>query len=153
MSLSATGSELMDKEEDIITKYVVISSDSVLPIDAALKVYGSEQEITIKETCFGIMVSGPRVAVNRVVDEVRGLDKNHIFVKERGYLAGDERRCRASRGGGARPGFYYLKEEVDMLPIIGDALDNYDKHVPLKKTQHKQKIEVKKLKDIIESNL
>jgi putative methanogenesis marker protein 6 len=153
MSSNAIGRGLMDNQEDIITKYVVISSDSVLPIDAALKVYGSEQEITIKETCFGTMVSGPRDAVNKVVDEVRNMDKNHIFVKERGYLAGDERRCRSPRGGGARPGFYYLKEEVEMLPMIGDALDDYDKHVPLKKISHEQKIEVKKLKDIIESNL
>lgn len=141
------------KDDDIITKYVVISSDSVLPIDAALKVYGSEQDITIKETCFGTMVTGPRAAVNKVVDEVRSMDKNHIFVKERGYLAGDERRCRSSRGGGARPGFYYLKEEVELLPTIGDALDDYDKNVKIKTPVHAQKLNVKKLKEIAETNV
>jgi putative methanogenesis marker protein 6 len=153
MSLNATGSELMDSEEDVITKIVVISSDSVLPIDAAMKVYQSETAITIKETCFGTMVVGPRNAVERVVNELRAMDRNHVFVKERGFRPGDERRCRAVRGGGPRPGFHYLREEVQMLPMIGKALDAYDKHVPLAEIHRAKKIEVKKLKDIIESNI
>lgn len=140
---------MSDREDDVITKLVVISSDSVLPIDAAMKVYGSETSIVIKETCFGTMVTGPREAVNRVVKEVVDLDKNHIFVKERGFPPGDERRCRASRGGGPRPGFHYLREEVQMLPTIGKALDDYEKRIPLKKTGKKKKLEVEKLEDII----
>ena len=143
----------MNNEEDVITKIVVISSDSVLPIDAAMKVYESETSITIKETCFGTMVTGPRTAVDKVVDELRAMDRNHIFVKERGFHPGDERRCRAVRGGGPRPGFHYLREEVQMLPMIGKALDAYDKHVPPAEIHRAEKIEVKKLKEIIESNL
>ncbi|MBN2110284.1 MAG: methanogenesis marker 6 protein [Methanosarcinaceae archaeon] len=138
-------------DDDIITKLVVISSDSVLPIDAAMKVYESETSIVIKETCFGTMVTGPREAVNRVVEELVDLDRNHIFVKERGFPPGDERRCRASRGGGPRPGFHYLREEVRTLPMIGRALDDYDKKVPLKEVAHKKKLDVKKLAEIIES--
>jgi putative methanogenesis marker protein 6 len=141
------------EEDDVITKLVVISSDSVLPIDAAMKIYESETSIVIKETCFGTMVTGPREAVNRVVKEVVDLDKNHIFVKERGFPPGDERRCRASRGGGPRPGFHYLREEVQMLPTIGKALDDYEKKIPLKETGNKKKLEVKQLEDIIESAL
>jgi len=141
------------EEDDVITKLVVISSDSVLPIDAAMKIYESETSIVIKETCFGTMVTGPREAVNRVVKEVVDLDKNHIFVKERGFPPGDERRCRASRGGGPRPGFHYLREEVQMLPTIGKALDDYEKKIPLKETGKKKKLEVKQLEDIIESVL
>ncbi|WP_406655779.1 methanogenesis marker 6 protein [Methanolobus sp. ZRKC2] len=140
-----------ENEEDVITKLVVISSDSVLPIDAAMKIYESETSIVIKETCFGTMVTGPREAVNRVVQEVINLDKNHIFVKERGFPPGDERRCRASRGGGPRPGFHYLREEIQTLPMIGRALDDYDKEVPLKETTNKKKLEVEKLEEIIES--
>lgn len=143
----------MDNGKDEITKIVVISSDSVLPIDAAMKVYESETAITIKETCFGTMVTGPRSAVNRVVNELRSMDKNHIFVKERGFHPGDERRCRAVRGGGPRPGFHYLREEVQMLPMIGKALDAYDKQVPHLEIHRAEKIEVKKLKNIIESNI
>jgi putative methanogenesis marker protein 6 len=143
----------MDNGKDEMTKIVVISSDSVLPIDAAMKVYESETAITIKETCFGTMVTGPRIAVDRVVNELRSMDRNHIFVKERGFHPGDERRCRAVRGGGPRPGFHYLREEVQMLPMIGKALDAYDKQVPLPEIQRAEKIELKKLKDIIESNI
>lgn len=153
MSSSVTGRGAMSNEEDVITKIVVISSDSVLPIDAAMKVYESETSITIKETCFGTMVTGPRTAVDKVVDELRAMDRNHIFVKERGFHPGDERRCRSVRGGGPRPGFHYLREEVQMLPMIGKALDAYDKHVSPAEIHRAEKIEVKKLKEIIESNL
>lgn len=139
--------------DDVITKLVVLGSDSVLPIDAALKIYESKTGIVIKETCFGTMVTGPRADVNQVVKEVVALDKNHIFVKERGFPPGDDRRCRASRGGGSRPGFYFMQEEASMLPIIGKALDKYDKNIPLKEVEHKKKMKVGQLKNIIESTL
>lgn len=144
---------MSDNGDDVITKLVVIGSDSVLPIDAALKIYESETGIVIKETCFGTMVTGPRSTVNKVVQDVVSLDKNHIFVKERGFPPGDDRRCRASRGGGSRPGFYFMQEEAGMLPIIGKALDKYDKNLPLKEVKHKKKMDVNELNDIIESTL
>ncbi len=140
-------------EDGTITKLVVISSDSVLPIDAALEVYESEIEITIKETCFGTMVTGPEDAVNKVVEKVVALDKNHIFVKERGFPPGDDRRCRAGRGGGPRPGFHFLRNEIGLLPIIGKALDDFDNNVPLEKVVRPEKLKVSNLKDIIESEL
>ncbi|MBW6470373.1 MAG: methanogenesis marker 6 protein [Methanosarcinaceae archaeon] len=140
-------------EDGTITKLVVISSDSVLPIDAALEVYESEIDITIKETCFGTMVTGPEDAVNKVVEKVVALDKNHIFVKERGFPPGDDRRCRAGRGGGPRPGFHFLRNEIGILPIIGKALDDYDNNVPLEKVVRPEKLKVSILKDIIESEL
>lgn len=140
-------------EDGTLTKLVVISSDSILPIDAALKIYESEIEITIKETCFGTMVTGPEDAVNRVVKEVVKLDKNHIFVKERGFPPGDDRRCRAGRGGGPRPGFHFLRNEIGILPIIGKALDDFDNNVPLEKVVRPGKLKVSNLKDIIKSEL
>ncbi len=140
-------------EDGTLTKLVVISSDSILPIDAALKIYESEIEITIKETCFGTMVTGPEDVVNRVVKEVVKLDKNHIFVKERGFPPGDDRRCRAGRGGGPRPGFHFLRNEIGILPIIGKALDDFDNNVPLEKVVRPEKLKVSNLKDIIKSEL
>ena len=140
-----------DNEDDVITKLVVLGSDSVLPIDAALKIYESKTGIVIKETCFGTMVTGSRADVNQVVKEVVALDKNHIFVKERGFPPGDDRRCRASRGGGTRPGFYFMQEEAGMLPIIGKALDNYEKGLPAKEVERKKRMKASQLKDIIES--
>lgn len=136
-----------------ITKIIVISSDSMLlPTDVALKIHESSTDITIKETCFGTMVTGPRDSVEKVVDEVVALDKNHIFVKDRGFAPGDERRCRAVRGGGPRPGFHMLRQEVEMLPMIGRALDDYDRKVPLEETQRPKKLKLSKLKEIIESD-
>lgn len=143
----------MTHEDGTLTKLVVISSDSILPIDAALEIYESEIDITIKETCFGTMVTGPEDAVNRVVKEVVKLDKNHIFVKERGFPPGDDRRCRAGRGGGPRPGFHFLRNEIGILPIIGKALDDYDNNVPLEEVVRPEKLKVSNLKDIIESEL
>lgn len=140
-------------EDGTLTKLVVISSDSILPIDAALEIYESETDITIKETCFGTMVTGPEDAVNKVVSEVVKLDRNHIFVKERGFPPGDDRRCRAGRGGGPRPGFHFLRNEIGLLPSIGKALDDYDNNVPLEKVVYPEKIKVSRLKDIIESEL
>ena len=136
-----------------ITKIIVISSDSmVLPTDVALKIHESSTDITIKETCFGTMVTGPKDSVDKVVDDVVALDKNHIFVKDRGFAPGDERRCRAVRGGGPRPGFHMLRQEVEMLPMIGRALDDYDRDVPLEETQRPKKLKLSKLKEIIESD-
>ena len=140
-------------EQKTITKLVVIASDWVLPTDAAMKIYESETEVTVKETCFGLMINGPVDAVNRAVEEIVSMDRNHIFVKERGFPPGDERRCRAVRGGGPRPGYYFLREEVNMLPTIGKALEDYEKGVTLKKTKKPKKLEASKLKDIIESNV
>ncbi|HJH31940.1 MAG TPA: methanogenesis marker 6 protein [Methanosarcinaceae archaeon] len=140
-------------EDGTITKLVVISSDSILPIDAALEIYGSEIDITIKETCFGTMVTGPEDVVNKVVSNVVNLDRNHIFVKERGFPPGDDRRCRAGRGGGPRPGFHFLRNEIGILPIIGKALDDYENNVPLEKVVQPEKLKVSQLKDIIESEL
>ncbi|MBP2030641.1 putative methanogenesis marker protein 6 [Methanohalophilus levihalophilus] len=144
---------MAENAEDNLTKIVVIDSESVLPSDAAMQIYASETDITIKETCFGTMVTGPREAVERVVEEVRSLDRNHIFVKERGFKPGDERRCRASRGGGPRPGFHYLRQEVQMLPTIGQALDDYEKGKEIEKPKSIGKLSVSKLKEISESEL
>jgi len=107
--------------EDKITKMVVIS-DTELPSDVAINAYKVSSDVTIKETCYGLMVTGKREEVDRVVNEVRKINPSKIFVKERGFPPGDARRCRANRGGGPRPGFHQLKNEIDMLPDIGKGL-------------------------------
>ena len=107
--------------EDKITKMVVIS-DTELPSDVAINAYKVSSDVTIKETCYGLMVTGRRDEVDKVVNEVRKINPSKIFVKERGFPPGDARRCRANRGGGPRPGFHQLKNEIDMLPDIGKGL-------------------------------
>ncbi|AKB23906.1 putative methanogenesis marker protein 6 [Methanosarcina sp. MTP4] len=145
---------MTDVKQEEITKVIVISSDKVLPVDAAMKIYESEFPVTVKETCFGLIVTGPAEDVLMVTEEIRKLDKNHIFVKDRGFPAGDERRCRASRGGGPRPGFHFLREEVRMLPAIGTALDELEVKEPLKKSRGKKdKLKVSELEKIIEAEI
>lgn len=116
--------------DDIITRIIVVNSENVLPSDVAMKIYHSKADVTVKESCFGIMVEGPRRFVEKVVDEVVSMDPNHIFVKERGFSPGDERRCRAVRGGGPRPGFHFLREEINILPLISKGLEAYEKGIP-----------------------
>ncbi len=107
--------------DDVITKMVVIA-DTELPSDIAISAYKVSSDVTIKETCYGLMVTGKRGEVDKVVNEVRKISPTKIFVKERGFPPGDSRRCRANRGGGPRPGFHQLKNEIDLLPDIGKGL-------------------------------
>ena len=141
-------------KQNEITKYIVISSDIVLPADAAMKIYESEFPVIVKETCFGLIVTGPEEDVLAVVEKIQQMDKNHIFIKERGFPAGDERRCRAGRGGGPRPGFHFLREEVKMLPAIGAALDELEANESVKeKRKEKSRLKVSDLEKLIEEEL
>lgn len=111
----------MAADEDQITKMVVIS-DSLLPAEVAISAYKITGDVSIKETCYGLMVTGKRSEVDRLVNELRNENPHKIFIKERGYAPGDKRRCRADRGGGPRPGFHQLKYELDILPDIAKGL-------------------------------
>ncbi|UEC42702.1 MAG: hypothetical protein METHAR1v1_810003 [Methanothrix sp.] len=107
------------------TKYVVTSQDSdVLPSDIALRIYEIGREINVKETCFGVIIDGEEEDISATVEEVRKMDENNIFIKDRGFPPGDPRRCRAHRGGGARPGFYMMERESDILPLISRGLES-----------------------------
>jgi len=145
---------MTERKKEEITKYIVISSEKVLPADAAMKIYESEFPVKVKETCFGLIVTGLKEDVIAVVEKIRQLDNNHIFIKARGFPAGDESRCRATRGGGPRPGFHFLREEVEMLPAIGAALDELEAKESVKKKQkEKSRIKVSELEKIIEAEL
>jgi putative methanogenesis marker protein 6 len=120
-------------EDEKITKMVVIS-DGELPSEIAIYAYKVSSDAVIKETCYGLMVTGNRQEVDKIVNEVRKINPSKIFVKERGFPPGDARRCRANRGGGPRPGFHQLKEEIDMLPDISKGLvlvERGSKPIPL----------------------
>lgn len=103
--------KMTETKNEKVTKYIVISSDKVLPSDAAMKIYESEFSVTVKETCFGLIVTGPKEEVQTVIERIRQLDKNHIFIKDRGFPAGDERRCRATLGGGNGRDFISLEKK------------------------------------------
>ncbi|CAG1004457.1 MAG: hypothetical protein MPEBLZ_02251 [Candidatus Methanoperedens nitroreducens] len=132
-----------------ITKMIVINSSKLLPSDVAMKLYETKDDIIVKETCFGIMVSGERAILDPLLANIRKLDPYGIFIKERGFAPGEPFRCRATRRGGARPGFHNLETEDKILPHIAAALKALDRgDIPGPKKQTK-KLDIDKLKAII----
>ena len=138
---------------DSITKMVVINSKKVLPSDVVIKLYESKSDVMIKETCFGVMVSGERSEVDTLLSSIRKMDPYGIFIKERGFAPGDQNRCRATRRGGARPGFHMLETEDKILPHIASALKALDRgEVPARKKE-KKKLDIEKFKQIINAEV
>ncbi|MDM7940787.1 MAG: methanogenesis marker 6 protein [Methanothrix sp.] len=135
-----------------VTKYVITSSESdILPSDIAMKIYGSKYDVSVKETCFGVMVSGEEEVVNALVKDIRALDPAGIFIKDRGFPPGDPRRCRGHRGGGARPGFYMIESESKMLPMISRALASSGEVLPI--PEKKKPLLPSRLEEIIKEDL
>jgi putative methanogenesis marker protein 6 len=109
-----------------VTKYMVVESFEVTPADLALRAYEISQGVMIKETCFGIVINGKEKEVARIITELRKLDPEHIFVKDRGFPPGDPRRCRANLGG-ARPGYNGMEHEMTIIPYVSHGLEELKK--------------------------
>lgn len=137
---------------DTITKMVVINSSKLLPSDVAIKMYETKADVMVKETCFGIIVSGERSVVDPLLLNIRKLDPYGIFIKERGFSPGESYRCRATRRGGAKPGFHNLENEDKLLPHIASALKALDRgEIPVEKKQ-KKKLDIDKFREIIKGS-
>ena len=76
-----------DWDPDVITRMIFIGPGA----------HVSEQEVvtafhmlglplTIKNTCYGSMISGKSADVYKAIEEIRKLDPAHIFTKERGFM-------------------------------------------------------------------
>jgi putative methanogenesis marker protein 6 len=137
-----------------VTKYVFIESPDLTPSDLAIRGYEISGGVMIKETCFGLQITGTTDEVNKVVDELRKLDPTHIFVKDRGFPPGDRRRCRANLGG-ARPGFFGHESEIGLVRYITHGLETLPEraegtvaHPPCPSPE--QRLDLYKLKKIIE---
>lgn len=137
---------------DTITKMIVINSTKVLPSDIVIKLYESNADVMIKETCFGVMVTGERSIVDDLLKKVRMIDPYGVFIKERGLTPGEPYRCRATRRGGARPGFHNLETEDKIIPHIASALRSLDRGEIPKKRKQKKKLDVEILKEIIQES-
>jgi len=136
------------------TKYIITSPESdIMPSDIAMKIYGSKYNVNVKETCFGIMIDGEEDIINDLVREIREMDPNGIFVKDRGFPPGDPRRCRGRRGGGPRPGFYMIEHESKMLPLISKALASEEKSTSEVIRAKKKPIDIERLESIIKTEL
>ena len=105
-----------------VTKYVMVESFEITPADLAIRGYEISKGVMIKETCFGLVISGEEGEVDRIVAELRKIDPEHIFVKDRGFPPGDSRRCRANLGG-ARPGYNGLEFEMSIIPYVSHGLE------------------------------
>jgi putative methanogenesis marker protein 6 len=105
-----------------VTKYVVVESFDFTPADLGIRAYEISKGVMIKETCFGLVINGKEDEVDRIIAELRKLDPDHIFVKDRGFPPGDARRCRANLGG-ARPGYNGMEYEMTVIPYVSHGLE------------------------------
>jgi putative methanogenesis marker protein 6 len=136
---------------DEITKMVVLADSSpILPSELALRAYELSTDATVKETCFGLIVTGSKKSVDDTIKELRTLDPTGIFVKDRGFPPGDSRRCRAVRGGGPRPGFHQLERESNILPSISYGLETIDEPPGAKAAKKREKLKIARFIEIIE---
>ena len=138
-----------------VTKYVMVESFDITPADLALRGYEISKGVMIKETCFGLVISGKEGEVDRVVAELRKIDPDHIFVKDRGFPPGDARRCRANLGG-ARPGYNGLEYEMSIIPYVShglEALKNIDEKTvpPMEDPLEHPLLDIYKLKKLIDA--
>ena len=109
-----------------VTKYVFIESYKATPDDIAARAYEVSGKVMIKETCFGLQVTGDEDEVELVIAHIRELDPAHIYVKDRGFPPGDPRRCRANLGG-ARPGYFGHEFEMGFIRRIAAGLEKIEK--------------------------
>lgn len=137
-----------------VTKYVFVDSPKLTPQNLALRAYEISEGSMIKETCFGLQVTGAPKDVDRIIQAVRSLDPAHIFVKDRGFPPGDPRRCRANLGG-ARPGYYGHEFEIGLIRYISKGLEEIEtaSKVPVPKQAPRiaAKLDAKKLQKLIEA--
>ncbi len=138
-----------------VTKYVFVESPDMTPSDLAIRAYEISQGVMIKETCFGLQVTGKEEDVNRIIGSLRALDPTHVFVKDRGFPPGDPRRCRANLGG-ARPGYFGHEFEMGLIRNISKGLEaipgRSPDELPHPPTPTKEpRLDAARLKKIIES--
>lgn len=134
---------------ELKTRMIVLSPKShLMPSELSAKVYAMGLPISVKETCYGILIEGTTENMNRVAQELRKTFPYEVFSKERGFPIGDRRVCRAERGGGAKPGFHQLEMEFDVLPFISEALEDLDRGGKVGKKGKEKKIEADEIQKI-----
>jgi putative methanogenesis marker protein 6 len=137
----------MDKDTETRLIFIAPSSD-LTPDRIARFVHNLGNEVTAKETCYGVVLQGPREAVLRTLTEVRKMDPNRIFSKIRAFPAGDIRRCRAHHG--SRPGFAQLEKEWKDLCLVESGLVCLERGEVPPEPKRRGKLPVKELKKLID---
>jgi putative methanogenesis marker protein 6 len=138
-----------------VTVYVFIESTDFTPEDIAVRAYEIAPGAMVKETCFGLEVTGKPGEVDGIVEKIRAMDPAHIFVKDRGFPPGDPRRCRANLGG-ARPGFHGHEFELSLIRNVSRGLeeDLHPSGVPVGEaaTGHRPPLPVDRLRKLLEED-
>ena len=136
-----------------VTKYVFVESPHMTPGELALRAYEVSFGVLIKETCFGLQVTGEPEAVDRLIAEIRSFDPSHIFIKDRGFPPGDPRRCRANLGG-ARPGYLGHEREFRLLHYITHGLKALEQGGEMPETApspgKKPGLDIRRLQELID---
>jgi putative methanogenesis marker protein 6 len=138
-----------------VTKYVFVESPDMTPSDLAIRAYEISKGVMIKETCFGLQITGSNEEVDQIITRLREFDPSHIFVKDRGFPPGDPRRCRANLGG-ARPGYYGHEFEISLIRHVSKGIQELpgrapDQPVHPPKAAGPARLDARKLQKIIES--
>lgn len=116
-----------DMDPDVVTRMIILGPKAnVSESEIVNEMHMLGLPLTIKNTCYGAMVSGKKEDVLQAVKEVRKLDPNNIFTKDRGFAPGDPRRCRGHRFG-PREGFHQMEKEFKLLQYVSEALENPEK--------------------------
>lgn len=120
-------------------------SSKISQAELVQKLHMMELPMVIKSTCYGAILHGEEKVIKDAVDQVRKLDPNNIFIKDRGFPPGDPRRCRGHRGA-AREGYHQLEREFRLLEYVGEALKQPQKV----KVEKPEKVSPDVFKEIIE---
>jgi putative methanogenesis marker protein 6 len=148
-------SDYVPRYQGTVTKYIFVESPEMTPQDLAVRAYEISGGTMIKETCFGLQVTGTEEEVGKIIEALRQLDPDHIFVKDRGFPPGDPRRCRANLGG-ARPGFFGHEFEISLIRHVSYGLHALplrdEKSIPHPPSPGpEQKLDINKLKKLVEA--
>ncbi len=113
-----------DKDPEVVTRMIILGPKAnVSESEVVNQMHLLGLPLTIKQTCYGAMVSGKEKDVITAIKEVRKMDPYNIFTKDRGFPPGDPRRCRGHRKG-PREGFHQMEKEFKLLGFVSDALKN-----------------------------
>ena len=138
---------------ETITRLIVLSPDSQYsPSYLARAASALDMGIGVKQTCYGILIEGPKDIVEKAVSTLKEIDPNRIFSKMRAFPLGDKRRCRAQTGS-ARPGFYFLEKEIELLPSITKGLECAQRGDTIEESPQNKKLEPSILRKIMEETV
>ena len=127
---------------------MICPTSNITPEMLARTIHAMDENVGLKETCYGCLIEGTQEDVRRVVAQVRDLEPYSIYSKRRAYRMGDPVRCRAQHG--TRPGYSQLEEEWSKLPLIREGLLAADKGEKFSDKPKREKLSVMKFKEICE---